>query len=86
MNGASKPRRLTIERIELDCRGMSAASAEAMARALGPALERALAAVHLRGDPAARIDAGAISHAPTSEALARAIAERIGQRLRGRDD
>ena len=41
---SSRARRLTIERIELDCRDMSAASAEAMAHALGPALERALVA------------------------------------------
>ncbi len=86
MNRPSRTRRLTIERLELDCRGLSAASAEAMARALGPALERALAGISMRDASAAHIDAGAVAHAHTAEALANAVAARIVQRLRGRQD
>jgi hypothetical protein len=88
MNRRQQQRRLTIERIDLDCRGMPAASAEAMARALGPALARALSGEPVRVASAERIDAGSVarSRAPEPEMLAADIAQRIAQQLRRRDD
>lgn len=44
MNAPSQPgRRLRIDRLELDLRGIAPATAEAAARLLGPALAKALA-------------------------------------------
>ena len=77
-------RRLHIERLELDLRGVAPDTAEAAARALGPALARALAVD--AGDIAAkrRIDAGRIATSATPEAgaLAEGIAQRIAGSLR----
>jgi hypothetical protein len=80
----SPRRRLHIERLELDLRGVAPATAEATAQALGPALARALAVD--AGDIAAkkRIDAGRIATRATPEpgALANRIAQRIAASLR----
>lgn len=78
-------RHLRIERLELDLRGIAPATAEAAARALGPALTRALAPQHARIAPADRIDAGRITSAasPGANDLATHIAQRIADRARG---
>ena len=88
MNRSSRPRRVTIERIELDLRGLAPADAEATARAVGPALARTLAGIPVRIGSTEHIEAGRIasSHAPQAEALAAEIALRIAQRMSGRDD
>ena len=88
MNRSSRPRRVTIERIELDLRGLAPADAEATARAVGPALARSLAGMPVRIDSTERIEAGRIAspRAPQAEALAAEIALRIAQRMGGRDD
>jgi hypothetical protein len=72
-------RRLTIERLELDMRGVPHATAESAARRLGPALSRALADRQLTATPAARIDAGAIAvgAAPDANVLAARVAQQI---------
>jgi hypothetical protein len=72
-------RRLTIERLELDMRGVPAATAESAARRLGPALSRALAGREMTAVPAARIDAGAIAlgAAPDANVLAVRVAHEI---------
>ena len=78
-------RRLRIERLELDARGVDPAVAEAAARALGPALARTLAPHRLNIAPADRIDAGRFaSPVPTgTQDLAIGIAEHIARTLRG---
>jgi hypothetical protein len=78
-------RRLLIDRLELDVRGVAPMTAEAAARALGPALARALGADAGRAAPARRIDAGTISTDAATDApeLGRAIAERIAHSVRG---
>jgi hypothetical protein len=72
-------RRLTIERLELDMRGVPPATAESAARRLGGALSRALADRELTAVPAARIDAGAIAldAAPDANVLASRVAQQI---------
>ncbi|PXX69515.1 hypothetical protein SAMN05660489_02915 [Pseudomonas sp. LAMO17WK12:I10] len=75
-------RRLHIDALELDLRGVSPATAEALARLLGPALARALAQQPYA--PLACLDAGRLACAasPDAEALATDIAQRIAGRLR----
>jgi len=72
-------RRLRIDRLELDLRGIAPATAEAAARALGPALADALAPHHAHIAPADRIDAGRIASpaSPGADDLAASIARRI---------
>jgi hypothetical protein len=80
MKASSRPgRRLRIDRVELDLRGITPATAEAAARALGPALARALASHHAQIVPAERIDAGRIATpaSPAAHDLAAGIARRI---------
>ena len=80
-------RRVRIDRLELDLRGIAPATAEAAARALGPALAKALAPQHAHLAPADRIDAGRIASpaAPGAHDLAAGIAQRIADSaLRGR--
>jgi hypothetical protein len=81
-------RRLTIERIVLNVRGLTPASAEAAARALAPALARALAASGPRGHSTDRIDAGEIAYtrAPSTDTLTADVAQRIAQRVHGKED
>lgn len=78
-------RRVRIDRLELDLRGIAPATAEAAARALGPALAAALAPHHGHVAPAERIDAGRLTAnaSPTAHDLAARIAERIAVATRG---
>ena len=74
----ARRRRLRIDRLELDLRGIAPATAEAATRALGPALADALAPHHAHIAPAERIDAGIASPAsPGAHDLAASIARRI---------
>jgi hypothetical protein len=79
-----RPRRLRIDRLDLDLRGISPATAEAAARALGPALAQALAPHHGTVAPAERIDAGRIASPASSDAheLAAGIAQRVAHAVR----
>ena len=87
MNRAPRPRRVTIERIEIDLRGIAPASAEAAARLLGPALTRALTAERSRIGATDRVDAGEIAYtrAPSIDALAGDIAQRIARGMRRKE-
>lgn len=80
----SPRRRLHIERLELDLRGVAPASAEAAAHALGPALARVLGVDADGIEAKRRIDAGrvATSASPEPGALAAGIAQRIAASLR----
>lgn len=82
MNPATT-RRLHIERLELDLRGVDPAAAEAAVRQLGPALARALAAGGATASAAHRLDAGAIASParPAPEALAGDIAQTLARRI-----
>jgi hypothetical protein len=75
-------RRLAIERLELDLRGVAPELAESAVRLLGPALRRALTAhaertAGLAGR--ARIDAGRVEVA--ADADAQGLADRIAHQL-----
>jgi len=88
MKAPSPPgRRLRIDRLELDLRGIGPATAEATAQALGSALGRALASHRTPLAPAARIDAGRISSrpAPVAHDLASRMAQRIVHALKKGD-
>jgi len=80
-------RRIRIERLDLDLRGIDPATADASARALGPALKGALAADSSRIAPARRLDAGRLSSpaSPGAHDLAARIAERIVHTIRRED-
>lgn len=84
MTAPSPRRRLRIDRLELDMRAIAPATAEAAARALGPALAHALAAHQAPIAPADRIDAGRIASpaSPGAHDLAAAIAQRIAHTVR----
>lgn len=85
MNG---PRRVHIERLELDLRGISAETAQATARALGPALAQALAR-HPPGIASSeRVDAGRIASpaSPQAHQLAAGIAHRVARSVRGGEE
>lgn len=75
-------RRIHIQRLELDLRGIDAQTAEAATRRLGPSLEAALAQRRGRFDPSSRIDAGSISPAGESRDVASALAHRIAHHVR----
>lgn len=85
MNGSAPKRRVHIDRIDLDLRGLSPAKAGEAARALGPALARALAGSANRIAPAEHIDAGTIGISSTAgpHALTTAIANRIARKVGG---
>jgi len=78
-------RRLHIDALELDLRGISPATAEALAQLLGPALAQALAQPHAPLAPAERLDAGRLASpaSPSAHELAAGIAQRIAGSLRG---
>ena len=78
-------RRVYIDRLDLDLRGIAPTTAEAAARELGPALARALASHQGEIAPAARIDAGRLASpaSPTAHDLARRLAERVAGAVRG---
>jgi hypothetical protein len=81
---ASVTRRVRIDRLELDLRGIAPATANAAARALGPALADALASTPPHVTASARIDAGRITSAasPSPTDVAAGIARRIAHTLR----
>jgi hypothetical protein len=77
---------LHIDRLELDLRGIDPATAQAAARALGPALAQALASVRLGATASApQLDAGRLqsSATPPHQQLAAQMAQRIAGRLGG---
>lgn len=78
-------RRLHIDALELDLRGIAPATAEAAVRALGSALAQALARQHAPLAPTERIDAGRIASpaSPSAHELATSIAQRIAQSIPG---
>jgi len=87
MNRTDTPRRrLHIERLELDLRGMTPAAAEALARSLGPLLGEAFAARRGRIVPVDRIDAGRVAFqgSRTPHELAVGIAQRIVDGIHGK--
>ena len=75
-------KRLVIERLELDLRGIPHATAEGAARRIGPALSRALAGRQLTATPAARVDAGSLAFGAAPDA--NVLATRLAQRLAGK--
>ena len=87
MSAPSARRRLRIDRIDLDLRGVDPATAEAVARALGPALARTLATGQGRIASAKRIDAGRMTSAGSTGAgeLATGVAQRIRRAIGGGD-
>jgi hypothetical protein len=77
-------RRVRIDRLELDLRGIAPATADAAARALGPALARTLASPPAHFAPAGRIDAGRIVSpaSPGANDLAARIARHLADIIR----
>jgi len=93
-------RNIRVDRLDLDLRGISPDTAEAAARALGPALARALTSrspheglgirdsgFGIRVSRADRIDAGRIDSpaSPDPRDLAARLAQRIAQALGGEE-
>jgi hypothetical protein len=80
-------RRVHIDRLELDLRGVSPATADRAARLLGPALAKALErrGAAPRGTGASHVDAGRIEAGANIEppALARQMAGHIARGIRG---
>ncbi len=76
-------RRVQIDRLELDMRGIAPATAEAVGRLLGPALAQALDPARLASVRADRIEAGQIeaSGRRDPQGLARQVAGQIVQSL-----
>ncbi|MEO6408202.1 MAG: hypothetical protein ABIO45_05550 [Burkholderiaceae bacterium] len=82
----STPRRLHIDRLVLDLRGIDPAIAQAAARALGPALAEAMATQEIGAHaPLQHLDAGRLRSmaAPSAGALATQMAQRIAGQLGG---
>jgi len=73
-------RRISIDRLDLDLRGIDPAVAEAAVRLLGPALQEALGRRHGPVRNASRLDAGRVAPASEPRALAASLAQRIAQR------
>jgi hypothetical protein len=75
-------KRLVIDRLDLDLRGVSHATAETVARLLGPALARAMRGRHIDASPDHQIDAGRLgmATAPAPAVLAAQIAQRIAHK------
>ena len=75
-------KKLRVERLDLDLRGVSPGVAEAAVRQLGPALQRALAERRLNTHSTTKLDAGRIVLGANSDAtvLADGVAERIANR------
>lgn len=78
-------RRLHIDALELDLRGIPPEIAEEAARLLGPALAQALAGQPVQALPAERLDVGELASpaSPDAHVLAASIAQRIAGSLRG---
>ncbi len=75
-------KRLVIDRLDLDLRGVSPATAQTVARLLGPTLARAMRGRRIDVAPDHQIDAGRIkmATAPAPGMLANQIAQRIAHR------
>lgn len=75
-------KRLVIDRLDLDLRGVSPATAQAVARLLGPALARAMRGRQIDASPDHQIDAGRLGVASATEpgGLATQIAERVAHK------
>ena len=80
-------RRIDVDRIELDLRGIDPALAEAAVRLFGPALQAELARGIDGGRSVARLDAGRVASIDTgriaAEADAGTLAARLAQRVAG---
>lgn len=76
-------RRVHIDRLDLDMRGIAPVDAEAAARLLGPALAQALAGRRPSVASANRLDAGLIetTRQPGAQRLATQMAGHLVQRL-----
>jgi hypothetical protein len=76
-------KRVIIDRLELDLRGVAPANAQEAARLLGPALQRALAKRSISASPAERLDAGRIDITASAQppSIATRAAERIAQHI-----
>jgi hypothetical protein len=79
-------RRIVIDRLDLDLRGVDPEVARQAVRLLGPALRAALPAADHQPLPRERLDAGAGDAADLAAALAGRIAGRISGRSSGRID
>ncbi len=80
-------RRINIDALDLDLRGIDPAAAEAATRLLGPALQAAFAQPHVAVDTAAAgIDAGSIAPAGEPQALAMRLAQRIAASVSSRTE
>jgi hypothetical protein len=75
-------RRIAIDRLDLDLRGIDPAVAEAAVRRLGPALREQLARPGGGIVPAADIDAGTVAPAADAQGLANGLAQRIAHSVR----
>jgi hypothetical protein len=75
-------KRISIDRLDLDLRGVDPAVAEAAVRRLGLALREQLALADGGIVPAARIDAGSVAPAADAQGLANGLARRIAQSVR----
>ena len=75
-------KKVRIERLDLDVRGVPPAVAQAAARQLGPALARALTHRHLNARPTAQLDAGrlVVGANPGAAVLAHGVAKRIADK------
>jgi hypothetical protein len=75
-------KRLSVERLDLDLRGVSRETAEHAARLLGPALARALEGRRVTASAAESIDAGHVATQATTDAgaLAGSVAQRIAEK------
>jgi hypothetical protein len=73
-------KRLSIDRLDLDLRGVPHGTAENAARLLGPALARALEGRRVTAAAAESIDAGRIAGTTDAGALAAGIAQRIADK------
>jgi hypothetical protein len=76
-------RRVHIERLDLDLRGLDPVAAEAATRELGPALQAELARRSGPFESARNLDAGSIAPSSQPNEIASRIAHRIAQRTRG---
>ena len=86
MNTNPRPgsvRRIHIQRLDVDARGMAPRAAEATARLLRPALAQALARRRTEALSAKRVDAGrmALGGAAAPHAVAQQLAQRIAIKL-----
>jgi hypothetical protein len=81
----TEPRRVRIDRLDLDLRGIDPARAQAALQVLGPALATVLGQRPLAAAPAGRIDAGRLASPAAPAALAQHIAARIAGSLGGGD-